>query len=852
MSDRLKKLLPDLIVIVAFILISFIYFAPAVMDGRVISQHDSLAAIGQGKEQRDYIERHDGERSRWNLSMFSGMPSYQLSPTYNSSKPLDSAKKAYSLFLPNYVYLLFIMLLGFYILMRAFKASPLISSLGAIAWTFSSYFFILISAGHLWKFITLAYIPPTIAGLVYVYRKKYILGGLLFMIFVAFQISSNHFQMTYYFLFVMLFIVIAFSIEAVRKKEITEFVKATGVLLIAGIIGVSANLSNLYHTYEYSKETMRGKSELSHHSDGNKTFDGLERDYITAWSYGIGETWTLLVPNTKGGASVPLSQNEKVMSKARPEYQQIYQQIGQYWGDQPGTSGPVYVGAFILFLFVLGLFIVKGPVKWALLAATVLSILLSWGKNFMGLTDFFIDFIPMYNKFRAVSSILVIAEFTIPLLAVLALKELIDSPETLNKNKNPLYISLGVTGGFALLFAIAPRLFFSSFISASEMQAFSQALPPEHIQPFLSNLTDMRESLFTADAWRSFFIIGIGAILLWFFLKNKLKAEWFVAVIIVLCLLDMWGVNKRYLNDNDFVNKTDQQRMFSKTSADEYILQDTTKYYRVLNMATSTFNDGVTPYWHNTIGGYHAAKLRRYQDLIDVHISNELTVLQQEIINSQGQLDSVNAEKFKVLNMLNTKWVIMPTQDGSTIPIENPHAMGNAWFVDKISFVDNADEEIDALSTLNLINEAVADKEFESVLIGFDLGSISDLNIEFKTDSGTVANNISESTIKLVDYDSDYLIFEVDAIKDELVIFSDVYYPQGWQISIDGVPSEMLRANYILRALPIHAGKHIVEFRFEPQSIKTTDCIAYAALLIMLLTLIYLIYRRIRGAKLIR
>ena len=905
MLGRLKKLLPDLLVIVAFIIISFIYLAPAVMDGRVISQHDSLAAIGQGQEQREYMERHDGERTRWNISMFSGMPSYQMSPTYSSSKPLDIAKKAYSLFLPDYVFLIFIMLLGFYILMRSFNASPLISALGAVAWAFSSYFFILISAGHIWKFITLAYIPPTIAGLVYVYRQKYALGGLLFMIFVAFQISSNHFQMSYYFLFVMLFMVIAFFVEAVRKKELTTFFKATGVLIIAGIIGVSANLSNLYHTYEYSKETMRGKSELSHLSDDIKTDDGLERDYITAWSYGIGETWSLLVPNIKGGASVPLSENEKAMSKARPEYAQIYQQIGQYWGDQPGTSGPIYVGAFILALFVLSLFIVKGPIKWALLAATVFSILLSWGRNFMGLTDFFIDYIPMYNKFRAVSSILVVAEFTIPLLAILALKELITKPDLLRHNKRPLYISLGVTGGVALLFAIAPKLFFSSYISPSEMQAFTQALPSEHIQPFLSNLTDMRVSLFTADAWRSFIIILVGSVMLWLFLEKKIKAEWLVAGIIVLCLVDMWSVNKRYLNDDDFINKSNQQQIFSKTATDEYILQDTTKYYRVLNMATSTFNDGITPYWHNVIGGYHAAKLRRYQDLIDVHITVEMMALQQEIINTQGQLDLVDSEKFKVLNMLNTKWVIMPSQDGTTIPVHNIHAMGNAWFVDNISFVDNADEEITALGNMNLLNEAVADKEFEPVLAGFDFGFKSDLNDALKTDtdttdtgtsengtitsdktdtdtigSGTITSgNIgsgtnasgntdsdsvvqsdliqnalvqpsSESTIKLVDYDSDYLKYEVDAIKDELAVFSEIYYPHGWQITIDGVPADMIRANYTLRALPIHEGKHIVEFSFEPQSIKLTDSIAYAALLIMLLTSLYLIYRKISGSKL--
>src|SRR5690554_6460272 len=734
-SSDCKKFLPDLIAIVAFIVISFIYFLPAVIDGRVVVQHDSLAAIGQGQEQRDYMERHDGERTRWNLSMFSGMPSYQMSPTYDSSKPQDAAKKAYSLFLPSYVQLLFIMLLGFYILMRAFRASPLLSGLGAVIWAFSSYFFILIATKHIWKFVTLAYIPPTIAGMIYANRGKWLQGGLLFMIFTAFQISSNHLQMTYYFLFVMLFIGIAFLVEAIRKKEMPRFMKSTGVLLVAGIIGIAANASNLYHTYEYSKETMRGGSELTRHAEASVGSDGLERDYITAWSYGIGETWTLLVPNTKGGASVPLSENGRAMDKARPEYRQIYQQIGQYWGEQPGTSGPVYVGAFILALFFLGIFIVKGPLKWALLAGTIFSILLSWGKNFMGLTDFFIDFVPMYNKFRAVSSILVVAEFCIPLLAVLALKELIAKPEVLRKDKRPLYISLGFIGGFALLFAIAPKVFFSSFISTSELQAFSQSLPPEHIQPFIANLTEMRVSMLTADAWRSFFIIVIGAVLLWRFLQNKLKAEYMVVGIIILCIVDMWGVNKRYLNDDDFIHKNDQQQMFTKSPADEYILQDTTKYDRVLNMATSTFNDGVSPYWHKVIGGYHAAKLRRYQDLIDVHLSSEIMALQQDIYNSQGNMDSVNADKFKVLNMLNSKWIIVPAQDGS-IPIENPYAMGNAWFVDNIRFADNADEEIELLRTLDLNREAVADKKFESLLTGFNLSSIPDSNVESQPDSG--------------------------------------------------------------------------------------------------------------------
>ena len=814
----LKKALPDLLVLVAFILISFVYFSSAVMDGRQLSQHDSLAAIGQGQESRDYMERHDGERTRWQNSMFGGMPTYQMGPTYNSTKPLDVAKQAYQLFLPNYVYLVFIMLLGFYILMRALGANYLISALGAVVWAFSSYFFIIIAAGHIWKFITLAYIPPTIAGMILIYRRKYWVGALLVMVFVAFQLSANHIQMSYYFLIVMLAIAIAYLVEAIKKKELGVYAKSTGVLVIAGLIGVTANISSLYHTYEYSKETMRGKSELSHHGAENKTDAGLERDYITAWSYGVGETFTLLVPNTKGGASVPLSQNQTAMKKARPEYRELYSQIGQYWGDQPGTSGPVYAGALVMMLFVLGLFILEGPMKWALLGATVLSIMLSWGKNFMGLTNFFIDYVPMYNKFRTVSSILVVAEFTIPLLAALTVKELIQKPQLLRDNLRPLFYSVGLTAGLALLFALFPRLFFSSFIPVNEMQSL-QSLPSEHVQPIISNLEEMRIAIFTADAWRTVAFILAGALMVWLFIKKKLKAQWLVAAILLISLVDMWSVNKRYLNDDMFTPPTQNRRAFAKTPTDEAILQDSTLYYRVLNLATSTFNDGITPYWHKTIGGYHAAKLRRYQDLIDVHLAQEMDALSNEIIETQGNLDSVSGKDFDVLNMLNTKWVIMGAQDGGTIPIENPHAFGNAWFVDSVKYVNNPDEEIDALAEVNLHTTAVVNKNEADLLKNW-----------------TVTPHDSLSSIRLVSYEPNQLIYDVNTRKDELAVFSEIYYPHGWQITIDGKPAEMLRVNYTLRALPIPAGSKTVEFYFNPTSIKVTDAIAYGAILVMLLT----------------
>ena len=829
-SVSYKKYLPDLLAIIAFVLISFMYFAPAIMDGRVLAQHDSQAAVGQGQEQREFMEKH-GERTRWINSMFGGMPTYQMTPTYASTLPQDAAKKVYALFLPNYMYLIFIMLLGFYILMRAFKANPLVSALGAILWTFSSYYFIIIAAGHIWKFITLAYIPPTIAGLVYAYRKKYVLGALLVMIFVAFQISANHIQMSYYFFFVMLFMVIGYFVDALKNKTLPDFFKATGVVVLAGIIGALANSSNLYHTYEYSKETMRGKSELTHKDVGNKSNNGLERDYITAWSYGVGETWTLLVPNTKGGASVPLSENETAMKKADPNYRDIYSQIGQYWGEQPGTSGPVYVGAFVLTLFILGMFLLEGSLKWAMLAATIFSILLAWGKNFMGLTDFFIDNIPMYNKFRTVASILVIAEFAIPLVAALTIKEIVEHPEKLKNNLKYLWISLGVTGGIALLFAIAPRMFFGSYISSSEMQAL-QTLPSEHIRPVIDNLTQMRIAMFSADAWRTVIIIAIGAALLLAYNSGKLKKEWMVAGVLLLCLIDMWSVNKRYLNDSMFVPKSNLCQTFAKSQADEVILQDKNKDYRVLNMATSTFNDGVTPYWHQCIGGYHPAKLRRYQDIIDVYLTKEISALQQDIIKTQGKMDSVNTEGFKVLNMLNTKWVIMPGQDGSQIPVPNPYNQGNAWFVNKINFVNTPDEEIAALGKIDLKNEAVADKKFQSVLNGFN-----------------VTPKDSTSQIAIESFDSNIITYKTSAKKPELAVFSEIYYPKGWNITIDGKPAEMLRANYTLRALPIPSGNHTVVFKFEPKSIKITDTIAFIALAIMLLTAGYLLWMRIREER---
>jgi hypothetical protein len=666
------------------------------------------------------------------------------------------------------------------------------------------------------------------------------LGALLVMIFVSFQIVSNHIQMSYYFAFLKLFLFFFFFIDALKNKTLPAFAKATGVLVIATMIGFLANASTLYHTWEYSQQTIRGKSELTHH--GDDASGRLERSFITAWSYGIGETWTLLVPNVKGGSSAhAMSQSEVAMRRARPEYREFFSGIGQYWGEQPMTKGPVYVGAFVLTLFVLGLFVVKGSMKWALLVGTIFSILLSWGHNFMWLTDIFIDHVPLYNKFRTVSSILVVAQFCIPLLAVLALKEIIEKPEILKNNPKYLYISLAVTAGVALLFAIAPRMFFTSFVSTREMWQFQQILPVEHFQPFINNLTDMRVAMFSADAWRSFIIIAIGTAFLWLFIKQKIKAQWMIAGILVVCLVDMWGVNKRYLHDGLFESRTDHQRVFTPSLTDQTILDDPTLNFRVLNM-NNPFNDGVTPFFHKVIGGYHAAKLRRYQDVIDVHLHREMRALNeeifasvehetrtiQEIIQQQGVLDSANYNAFPVLNMLNMRWIILPIQ-GGTIPIHNPHTQGNAWFVDELLFVDSADEEIIAIGEIDLRTQAVTDKRFAPVLGGFN-----------------VTPRDSLSTIELISYDSNYMKYRVVAKTDEFAVFSEVYYPHGWRITIDGERAKMLRVNYTLRGLPIPAGEHIVLFKFDPYSIRVTDTIAYIALILMLITGLLLIWKRVR------
>lgn len=877
----LKSLLPDVLAIVFFAALSFAYFIHPVSEGLVLTGHDHSGGAGASSEMEAYRKSHNGERTRWTNTLFSGMPTYQMAPSYPSTEKLTKVENVYKLWLPDYVVLVFVMLLGFYILLRAFDFKAWMAALGAVLWAFSSYYFIIIGAGHIWKFYTLAYIPPTIAGMVLCYRGRYGWGLLVTALFMSLQILSNHVQMTYYFAFVIALMALAFlfgdtndEIRMTNKSTLSDssdskessssviphpsfikWLKGTLTFALGCLIGIAINASNLYHTWEYSKESMRGKSELTQQTKdpSDQTSSGLERSYITAWSYGIGETWSLLVPNVKGGSSQPLTQSRTAMAKADPTYTPVYQSLGQYWGEQPGTSGPVYVGAFVLFLFILGLFIVKGPMKWALFIATLLSITLAWGKNFMPWTDFFLDYVPMYDKFRTVASILVIAEFTIPLLAMMALREIVNMVKSgsgqIVKYKVPFFMALALTAGPCLLFWLMPDVFFGTYISSSESQMLTGAvqqgyIPQEMLAPILTNLNEMRRAVFTADAGRSLIIILVGcAVLFVYFWKNKKIGDdanrsrfsianpaVMVVCLIVLCTADLWDVNKRYLNDAMFSAPQPAQQFFQKTPTDEAILQDSDTYYRVVNLAVSTFNDNTTSYWHKSIGGYHAAKLRRYQELIEAYIQPELMELFQAVSTSGGQLDSIRGDSlFPVLNMLNTKYAIMPLQGGQTAPVQNPWAMGNAWMAERVVIADDADME---LADLEMLKENPRTAIFGSAAEG-------DGQIELMPGSGT---------IRLTSYEANALSYEAES-DGGVAVFSDIYYP-GWQCTVDGQPTQVLRANYVLRAIVLPAGKHTIAFRFDPQSLHATEAVANGALILLAVLLVALIafavYRRRR------
>lgn len=796
---RLKQFVPHLVVVLIILVVILAYFSP-VLEGKRLKQSDITQWKGMSKEITDFREK-TGEEALWTNSMFGGMPAYQISVQYNGNL-IRFIDDIFKFGLPHPANLVFIYFIGFFILLMVLKVDPWLAMAGALAFTFSSYFFIILEAGHNSKAHAIGYMAPVLAGILLTFRGKYIAGALLTALFLALELRANHLQITYYLAMMVVALGIFELISAVKTKTLPAFAKASGLLVVAALFALSTNITNIWATWEYGKETIRGKSELTTNPE-NRT-SGLDKDYATQWSYGVGETFSLLIPNTKGGASGSLGNNEKAMEKVDAVYAQSLAGQNQYWGDQPFTSGPVYTGAIMVFMFVLGLFILKGNLKWWILTVTLLSILLSWGRNFMPLTDFFLHYLPGYNKFRAVSMILVIADLAIPLLGILALKEIIEKPQILRDKQKFFYISLGLTGGLALIFYIMPQVFFS-FLSGLEQSAIAEqrmSTPAEQLTQFdalIYNLELARISIFKADAIRSVLFIAIAAALLWLYSRGKVNRLIVTAGIIVLIAADMIPIAHRYLNNDNFVSKSLVNNPYQPTEANKLIMKDTDPNFRVFNMTVSTFQEGSTSYFHKSIGGYHGAKLRRYQELIENHLSKR---------NDQ------------VLNMLNAKYFIGMGQDRQPVVQINMGALGHAWFVEDHEIVANADEEIAALTAFFPEKTAIIDQRFSANLEGFTHAVDSNARIE------------------LTEYQPNKLKYSSQAASDQLAVFSEIYYDKGWNAYLDGQKVPHFRVNYVLRAMVVPAGNHEIEFRFEPKVFAVGEKVSFAGSLLLILMLV--------------
>lgn len=843
---RSRSFIGTIVSLLAIAAISLAFFYPDALEGNVLRQHDMQQGAAIGHEAEAFREA-TGETTRWTNSLFSGMPTFQIAPSYPSSSLINWVNTLMGLGLPSPANLVAMMMIGFFILLLSMKMRWYVALTGAIAYGFSSYFIIIIGAGHIWKFVTLAYVPPTIAGVLLCYRGRYLAGGAMTAFFAMMQIASNHVQMTYYFMFVIAGISIAILIWSAGRGQLRRWLAATGVLAVAGIIAAGANLPSLYNTYEYSKETMRGgHSELTQPDNcANSSSGGLDRDYITQYSYGTAETFTLLIPDLKGGASMkPEKGSSKMLTLADTDKardlaakgeidRQELQYLGymsQYFGEPEGTNGPVYVGALIVALFILGCFIVKGPIKWALLALTALSILLALGRNCMWLTDLMIDYMPMYSKFRTVESILVIAEFTMPLLAIMALQKLLTTPDAWQRFRRPMTWSFGSVLALCLAGILIPGIY-GSPIGGSDRQIdamISQSLSAggadqATLQYFsLENpriyaaVETIRTSMVSGDALRSFMIVAAGAIVLAVCMRGRLKAGVAIGAIGAIVLLDLFTVDKRYVDSESFVAKRlALAPQFPLSDADRAILADTSMNYRVMDM--QRFWQADPSYHHKSIGGYHAAKLTRYQDLIDRH-------LQPLLSGNPSEAD------FRVLDMLNARYVIT----GQGEAVLNDRALGNAWIADSLIYVDGADAEMAALSEIDPAQTAVADRRFTAAL-----GE--------STVAKTPGDTIFETT-----YAPNRLTYHARSAKGGVAVFSEVYFPWGWKATIDGKEAEIGRVNYLLRAMRIPAGSHTIEMRFDPDSLKTTTATAYASIILVYLALAAAIaagFRRIMAGQ---
>jgi len=815
MKEQIKKILPHIAIIVIFVLISLIYFYPT-MSGKVLNQMDHNHSKGVAQEIEEF-ENETGEFSLWTNSIFGGMPSYQIKggEQYNIYAPI---RRALRLGLPyTTASVLFIYMLGFYLLLISIDVNKWLSFVGSIAFGLSSYNIIIIMAGHITKCYAIAYMAPVIAGFLLIFnKKKYLLGGLLAAISLGLQLSTSHVQIVYYTGMLVGLLVLYKLIMAIIDKEIPFFGKSMAVIVVAVILAVLPNMMMLNRYQEVAKYSIRGEKYINK-ADDNK--GGLDKNYALAWSYGVGETMTFLIPNAKGGSTGYIGQNKEIMNKIDSNYKEAIGEQNQYWGAQPFTSGPVYLGAIIMFLFVLAMFVVKDKIKWWLLAGTILSIMLSWGQNFEALTDIFFNYVPFYNKFRTVSMTLVIASVTVPLLAIMGVNEIIKDKTLITKNLYVLFTAFGLTGGLALIFWLVPSFF--PFLSPQEAEYFDSLIKQSpdmaaQINVFIPELESARQLIFKADAMRSFLYILSATASIFLFVKMKeLKKEYLFIALGLLIMADMWTIDRRYLKADMFQSKSVVTNEFKPAPVDEFILKDEDPNYRVLNITRSVFNDAYTPYFHKSIGGYHGAKLRKYQDIIDVYLAPYVQAMQGALQEGKTDVLSEYILQMQVLNMLNTKYII---ENPNVTPFINSYAFGNAWFVDTYKMVDSYDDEINNLDKVNLLRTVIINKK--------NVGDykLPELNMS-ANDSGTIV---------LTSYKPNHLTYRSNSTKTEFAVFSEIYYPKGWQAYLDNKEVEHINVNYILRGMQIPAGTHTIEFKFEPKSYYLGRTIAIIGSLLVL------------------
>ncbi|MEI6751919.1 MAG: YfhO family protein [Paludibacter sp.] len=818
----LTKFTPHIAAILLFSVISFWYFSP-IIEGKQLTGHDTESWMYMAKETIDYNTTHD-DVTLWSNSMFGGMPTYQISMTqpYNMIKYVEDVIHVF----PGQISNIMLYLIGFYILLLAFRVNPWLAIAGSIAFTFASYNFIIIAAGHNSKAITIAYMAPLIGSVFLAFRDKKLLGSVLTAFFLSLAIRANHVQILYYTLIILLVFVIVEFIFSLKEKEIVSFLKSSGLLICAAAIALGMNATSLLTTSEYSKATMRGESNgLS--VDTQNSQHGLNKDYITQWSYGIDETMTLLIPNFKGGGSgANLSSDsetgKKLSALGAPDVDKILKenQFPLYWGAQPFTSGPVYIGAIVCFLFVLGLFMVDKRIKWWLLPVIILTVMLSWGRNFMWLTDLFINYVPLYNKFRTVSMTLVASGFGITLMAILALKEVFAEKTDKQKLIKPVLISAGIVGGIALIFALIPSLA-GNFTASADAQFQGN-------NAFLKETLPLdRAAILRSDALRSLAFILVSAGLIWLYAKNFLKVKLAYTLFGILMLIDLVPVAMRYLNNDNFTRPRHFEALIEPSPADNMVLQDKSQY-RVLDATVNVFNDASPSYFHKNIGGYHAAKLRRYQELINMHIEKEIG----QLFGAFGRAKTADVvtntlDSLGVLNMLNMKYLIYNKQSA---PLLNPHANGNAWFINKIKVAENANEEMTQLGKINTKTEMVVDKEF-----------VSQLPAKLTPDTA--------SHIALTSYKPNHLIYNFSSKTDQVAVFSEIYYENGWNAYINGQKMPYVRADYLLRAMPLKAGNYELEFKFEPKSYSVGNAIALTSSILLILSILGYIFWQVKNYK---